>query len=334
MRSSVLRVDDDVQIFSPEEEERVKAAFGRIPSIEAAVDQLRSGVAVPVITDVAPSMPPEACDAAAQEKIRRYHLDAHKIEAAIDLLDAADRVRADEEKGEMQNKNLTGQTEKTVIVDKRKDAEGEGEDKLQKIMDAITSMGTRFADMNARLDSLEGKKSKADSKRKDGEEEPEEGEDQHEKEKAREVAAHGDSIDPVTEFRLKCEKPLASVGLETGKPLIGETARSYAERMLRPIKKYSKRFGKISLSELPDAAFSAVADDILASTEQAGYSGAFVTGGDGIVEVKRKDNTGRPISMFYSSNGETFIRSMKRPARFVRAFNLPSGSGGGFTSAG
>jgi hypothetical protein len=48
--------------------------------------------------------------------------------------------------------------------------------------------------------------------------------------------------------------------------------------------------------------------------------------GDAIVEVKRRDSTGREISTFYGKH--TFIYEMKRPARWVKSFAPHGGAVG------
>jgi hypothetical protein len=59
-------------------------------------------------------------------------------------------------------------------------------------------------------------------------------------------------------------------------------------------------------------------DQILSDAAEAGKRGPVVDG-DVIVERKFRDPTGRMISTFHS-NGRTFIRDMKRPARWVKTF--------------
>jgi hypothetical protein len=163
--------------------------------------------------------------------------------------------------------------------------------------------------------------------RHEGKDEDEPVEERTEKEKAREVVAHADAesvSDAIAMWRSRVDGLIGGLGQETPKSLSGEGVRPYQERVLRSLRKHSERFKNVTLSQLPAPAFAAVMDQILADAAEAAKRGPAVDG-DQIIELKRRDNTGRMISTFHS-NGRTFIRDMKRPARFVKTFFPHGGS--------
>jgi hypothetical protein len=256
--------------------------------------------------------------------------------------------------------HLRKQTEGTV-TDKRQDESGQMVDKILKHFDDALKM---HADaLNKRMDSMEEQYRKDRAKRKadghfDGEEGEEteeerelarkrekgdgdlhlrhEGKDENEpveereqKEKAREVVAstHADSADSAinAQWRVRMDEVLGGLGTETPKVLAGESTRPYRQRVMRGLRKYSPKFKEVDLGTLNAAAFDAVSEAIMVDVAEAARRGPDVPEGAGIVEVKRRDpTTNRVISTFYGKN--TFIKEMKRPARYIKTFYPHGGS--------
>jgi hypothetical protein len=246
---------------------------------------------------------------------------------------------------------------------RRRDVRADGEDSGQlvdKVLKHFDDALKMHCDaINKRMDAIEEKYMKrADKKRKDshfdeGEEEEErerrekgEGDgdltlkhegrerdedepdkDKLDKERAREVVAKDDNesvSDAIALWRGRVDSVIAGFGQETPKSLSGEGVRAYQERVLRSLRKHSGRFKEVKLSSLPPVAFNAVMDQILSDAAEAAKRGPAVDG-DAIVELKRRDSTGRMISTFHS-NGRSFIRDFAPPRKHVRSFWPHGGS--------
>jgi hypothetical protein len=165
----------------------------------------------------------------------------------------------------------------------------------------------------------------------EGKDEDEPPEEKLEKEQARKVAydskadAESASGAANAQWRVQMDEVLSGLGQETPKVLAGESTRSYQQRILKSLRKYSPKFREVDLGGLNAVAFKAISEAIMADVAEAAKRGPDVPEEAGIVEVKKRDpTTGRLFSTFYGKR--TFIHAMKRPAQHVRSFWPHGGS--------
>jgi hypothetical protein len=144
-----------------------------------------------------------------------------------------------------------------------------------------------------------------------------------EKEKAREVAAHADNEPADGQtcalFRVAFDDAMSGLGMQTPKVMAGESFRAYRLRVLNSVKRHSPGFAKVDLRDIRGPAMEAITKQILADTVKAAERGPDDVPPGQLREIIKIDpTTGRRMSLFYGPN--TFIMSMKRPARHIKSF--------------
>jgi hypothetical protein len=332
-------IDVQAEPASAEDQSRIAAAFARIPAIQAAADKARGP------RYLTPEQAIRAAEVAAIHEAARAAKHREEVLAAsaasivaANAAEAAEALRLDEDKGTNVDKTL-----QHAKLDADKAAKkDESDDPLQRILAALS-------DFAARLDSLEQSHKRSDAaKRKDEEAMPSpfskqsDGEDkgeapggmsEHEREKAKPLVA--DAIadeDAISDWRaMKLERVLGAHGLDSIRPLMGETLKGYQLRTLTRLKRFSPKFKDVDLASLKGAAFAAVTGIVLDEAFAAGERGPEVAEGAGLVEVKRRDPSGRTISTFHGDGKTTFIRDMSARPRYVKSFLTVQGhnTGGG-----
>jgi hypothetical protein len=116
----------------------------------------------------------------------------------------------------------------------------------------------------------------------------------------------------------RADAVFSGFGERAPRPLEGEALFDYRKRLATRLKKYSKTWGGVKLSELPESAFKIAEDTVYNDAISAAANPVDLKAGELRMVTKVDPTTGVRSNVFYGS--ESFVKSMGRPGRRVQSF--------------
>lgn len=256
--------------------------------------------------------------------------------------------------------SVPGAVTNAVIAARADDAGIKKMDSIMTAMDSVCgkmdSFGKRMDEHGKRMDAAEKKKEDDDGetiaadedeakKKADAEEkakEEKEKADSEAEEKAKDDAAHeekeglkariaalessipkqltGAANDaPYADAQARADEAEMGFGRRAARPLIGEEILPYRKRLIGGLKEFSTRWKGVDVSAFADSAFSIVEEDVFRAAAEAAKMPPDLKD-DELRPVIKADSAGRQITTYVGRH--SFIRSLKRPARYVTEFKF------------
>jgi hypothetical protein len=116
----------------------------------------------------------------------------------------------------------------------------------------------------------------------------------------------------------RADAVFSGFGERAPRPLEGEQLFDYRKRLATRLKKYSKTWGGVKLSELPESAFKIAEDTVYNDAISAAANPVDLKAGELRMVTKVDPTTGVRSNVFYGQ--ESFVKSMGRPGRRVQSF--------------
>jgi hypothetical protein len=116
----------------------------------------------------------------------------------------------------------------------------------------------------------------------------------------------------------RADAVFSGFGERAPRPLEGEQLFDYRKRLATRLKKYSKTWGGVKLSELPESAFKIAEDTVYNDAISAAANPVDLKAGELRMVTKIDPTTGVRSNVFYGN--ESFVKSMGRPGRRVQSF--------------